>query len=225
MENAGTMLENGLILKGKGIGTRATRAAVMQKLFDVGYMVIKTAKKVSYIEPTKLGINYIKVLPTELYSPKVTADWEARIAAIADGYNTTEQFMSDFQGFVDRMLKEAENTAVENVDFNAKESVAVCPFCKQGNVYVGKRQSEKTGKEIDVYYCSLKCGFILYQDNGGFYNNTERLLKQSQVIQLIENGSVTAKTKYKNDAGKEKNGKFELLKSDKGKAYIRLADK
>jgi len=225
MENAGTTLENGEVLKGRGIGTQATRAAIIQKLFDLGYIANKTAKKISYIEPTRLGINYIRVLPQELYSPKITADWETRIAAIVDGGNTSEQFMSEFQGFLDRMLREAKETNVEGVSFSNRESIGACPFCKDGDVLMAKGKSEKTGKEIDVYYCSLKCGFSLYQDSGGFFNNTERLLKQNQVKQLIENGRVTARTKYKDGAGKEKNGKFELMKSDKGKAYVRLVNK
>jgi len=210
MENAGAALENGQILKGRGIGTQATRAAIIKKLFDVGYITNKTAKKVSYIEPTKLGINYIKVLPAELYSPKITADWETRIAAIADGENTTERFMGDFREFVDRLLRDAKETNVEGVSFSDRESIGTCPFCKAGEVLVTKGKSEKTGKEIDVCYCSVKCGFSLYADSGGFYNNTERVMKKNQMKQLIENGSVTAKTKYKDGAGKEKNGKFEL---------------
>jgi len=224
MENAGAQLENGRVLKGKGIGTQATRAAIIQRLFDLGYMAAKTAKKNSYIEPTKLGINYIKVLPQELYSPKITADWETKISAIVEGENTAEQFMSDFQEFINAMLKSAMEINVEGVSFSFsnRESIAACPFCKHGEVISVKGKSEKTDKEIEIYFCSLKCGFSLYQDSSGFFSNTGRLLLKKQVKQLIENGSITAQTKYKDGAGKEKNGKFELFKSEKGKAYVRL---
>lgn len=220
MENAGSQIENGTILKGKGIGTQATRAGIIQKLFDVGYITNKPAKKINYIEPTKLGINYIKVLPQELYSPKITADWETRIAAIVDGGSMPDQFMSDFESFINDMIKHTKNANVEGVSFSNRESIGLCPFCGRGEVYSTKGKSEKINKEVDIYYCSLKCGFSLYSDCNGFYNNTERTLKKTQVIQLINKETIKVKTKYN-----DKYGIFELLKNDKGKAYIKLLGK
>jgi len=220
MENAGTQIENGTILKGKGIGTQATRAGIIKKLFDLGYMINKPANKTNYIEPTKLGINYIKVLPQELYSPKITADWETRIAAIVEGNGTSGEFMSDFESFINDMVKQGKNSNVEGVSFSSRESVGTCPFCGNGEVYTAKAKSEKTNNDVDVYYCSLKCGFSLYSDNAGFFNNTERTLKKTQVIQLINKEGIKAKTKYK-----DKYGYFELQKKDDGKAYVRLIGK
>ena len=229
MENAGTQIKNGAILKGKGFGAQATRAGIIKKLFDLGYMANKPDKKINYIEPTKLGINCIRVLPQELYSPKITADWEARIAAIAEGNGTSQQFMKDFKGFINCMLEHAinncmlvhtKNTHVEGVNFSNKESIGICPFCGNGEVYSVKGKSQKTNNEVDIYYCSLKCGFSLYSDNNGFYNNTGRTLKKSQVVNLINNETIKAKTKYK-----DKFGNFELTIGEKGKAYVRFIDK
>lgn len=70
MENAGATIENGAILKGKGIGTQATRAEIIKKLFDSGYCSTQTKGKTNYIVPTIKGQTIIRVLPVELYSPK-----------------------------------------------------------------------------------------------------------------------------------------------------------
>ena len=219
MENAGTQIENSAVLKGKGIGTQATRAGIIKKLFELGYIANKSSKKTNYIEPTKLGINYIKVLPQELYSPKITADWETRIAAIAEGNSTPDKFMSDFESFINDMIKHTKNTNVEGVSFCNKESIGTCPFCGKGWIYSEKGKNGKAA-EVDIYYCSLKCGFSLYSDTNGFYNNTGRTLKKSQVIQLTNNETIKAKTKYK-----DKYGNFELLRDDMGKAYVRFLGK
>jgi len=220
MENAGTQIENGTVLKGKGIGTQATRAEIIKKLFDIGYVVNKPSKKIKYIEPTKLGINCIRVLPQELYSPKITADWETRIAAIVEGNSTPDQFMGDFERFINDMIRVSRNASVEGVSFSNRESVGVCPFCGKGEVYTAKGKSDKANMEVDVYFCSLKCGFSLYSDANGFFNHTDRTLKKTQVIHLINKETIKAKTKHK-----DKYGIFELLKNERGKAYIRLIDK
>jgi len=222
MDNAGALMENGTIIKGKGIETQAARAGIIKKLFDLGYVTNKTDKNINYIEPTKLGINYLKVLPPELYSPKITADWESRIAAVADGVSTPEQFMNEYKGFIIDMIERCKNanTEKDDVSFNNGESVGACPFCDIGKVYTVKGKSEKTHNEVDIYYCSLQCGFSLYSDNEGFYNNTERKLKKSQAINLIEKNTIRAKTKYN-----DKYENFELVKNEKGKAYVKMIDK
>ena len=66
MENAGTNIENGKILKGKGIGTQATRAAIIKKLFEWGYITTEKKGNINYLIPTNKGIFIIKVLPKEI---------------------------------------------------------------------------------------------------------------------------------------------------------------
>ena len=86
MENAGASLgKDGAILKGKGIGTQATRADIIKKLFDVEYVQTLKKGKTNYIIPTEKGMRIVNVLPSELYPPKITADWEMKIALIVMG--------------------------------------------------------------------------------------------------------------------------------------------
>jgi DNA topoisomerase-3 len=144
MENAGAYRDNGKIIKGTGIGGQAARAEVIKKLFDVGYIAKKIVQGIGYIEPTKAGINYIKILPSELYSPRITAEWEAKIAAIASGENTTERFMSEYQTFINRLLNDKKETNDEEMNPGAKESLGICPFCKKGEALATKETSEKT---------------------------------------------------------------------------------
>jgi len=84
MENAGQQIENGAILKGKGIGTQATRAEIIKKLYDTGVVETEMKGKTPYIKPTRKGLTIIQILPPDLYSPKITADWETKIAKIID---------------------------------------------------------------------------------------------------------------------------------------------
>jgi DNA topoisomerase-3 len=217
MQNAGSQIENGVILKGKGIGTQATRAGIIKKLFDDGYIANIMSKKTNFIKPTQLGVNFIKMLPQELYSPKITADWESKISAVADGDGRSEEILNDYKKFLDTTFKNAKNMYTENKYFSGKESVGLCPFCKQGEIYSEKGKGEKVNKEIDIYYCSLKCGFFLYTDDSGFFNHTGRLLLNKQVKQLISIGGITAKTKYNG-----KLEKFELIRAEKNIALIKL---
>ena len=226
MENAGSYIENGGILKGKGIGTQATRAGIIQKLFDIGYIVNKAVGKVNFIEPTKQGISCVKVLPPELYSPKITADWETKIAAIIGGGNTAERFMDELKQFIAGMIKIVMDTNVAGVYFGNKESIGVCPFCGKGEVYAAKIKSPRTNEDIEFVCCGEKCGFALYADISGFYNNTGRNLLKKQIRQLIENGSITAKTKTKDkDTGQPKSATFELQKNNAGRAVIKCVYK
>ena len=220
MDNAGAAIENGIILKGKGVGAPESRAGIIKRLFDMGYVVNKSEKGFNYIEPTRRGVNYIKILPEELYTPKVTADFEAQISAVADGTITSEQFMSDFIIFLNRNIEKANTANSESIKPINGEGIGICPFCKLGEIFVTTGKSEKSNKDIDIYFCSQKCGFSLSADSDGFFNNTGRTLLKKQVRRLINKGSIIATTRYD---GKEE--KFELLKNEHGKAYIRLQTK
>ena len=67
--DAGATIENGAILKGKGIGTQATRAEIIKTLFTRGYCKNESKGKTNYIVPTGIGLNVIQVLPKEIVFP------------------------------------------------------------------------------------------------------------------------------------------------------------
>lgn len=199
MENAGRHIENGAILKGKGIGTQATRAAIIKGLFDKKYVAAKEAGKAKLLVPTKQGLATIKVLPPDCYTPRITADWEERIAAIAAGEMGEGEFMSLFREFITEKLDELERMAV-SADFKFdRVSAGACPWCgAEVTEAIGKG---KDGKESRFYPCADGCGFSLGSDNHMYVSKTGRKLTLENVKALLEKGSITATCKRKDGGG------------------------
>lgn len=218
MENAGSQIANGAILKGKGIGTQATRASIIKSLFNKGYITNQQKGKTNYLIPTKQGISVIKVLPKELYSPKITADWEEQIAQIVDGKLTEQQFMNNFSSFIHNKIDEVKTNKISEVDFSYdRVMIAKCPWCRKP-VYDGKFK-DKEGHNVESAYCSNKeCKFSVRKDNLIFKMRTGKNLTSAQLKTLITKGSIEVKCTSK--ANTTYKGVFKLEKNDKGYASI-----
>lgn len=187
MENAGTTVENGAILKGRGIGTQATRAGIIKLLFTRGYI----ENKGKSIIPTQTGIKVIRVLPKELYSPKVTADWETIIADIAEGKKNEQDFFEQFTPFIRRMTEQIL-TAEAKVSFQKeREAVATCPICG-GKIYI----SEDKKKGAKNYFCGNKdCIFIISTRPNIFAARQQKEMTDKQIKELIYYGTTVINLK------------------------------
>lgn len=218
MENAGNKIKNGAILKGKGIGTQATRASIIKSLFDKGYITNIVKKKTKYLIPTKQGINVIRVLPKELYSPKITADWEEQIAKIVDGKLTENQFMENFKKFIYEKVDMVKNNKIKNVDFSIeKDVIGKCPFCKS-DIYEGIFK-DKDNNKIENIYCSNKeCKFSIRKDNIIYKMRTNKNLTIEKMKKLLKDGTIESKCISKSN--KVYQGKFNLNKNEKGYAEL-----
>lgn len=216
MENAGATIENGAILKGKGIGTQATRAEIIKKLFDSGYCETQTKGKTNYIVPTVKGQAIIRVLPVELYSPKITADWETKIALIAEGKMTEKQFMDEFTEFITAKVKEVKETETGIVFKKERETVGVCPWCESDLYRYEEKDPSK--KKYIRYYCSNKgnCTFSLQTDNPTVTSATGKKLTEKQMQKLIAYGFIALTCKSKFDNGSDYKGKFEIIRKEVG---------
>lgn len=203
MENAGAAIQNGAILKGKGIGTPATRADIIKKLFDFGYCRTENKGKTSYIVPTIKGLTIIRVLPQELSSPTITADWETKIARIAEGTMTEKEFMDQFIAFINEKVREVKETDTGIVFEQERETVGECPWCG-ADLWRYEAKDDK-GKVTEIrHYCSNKesCAFGLSTNNQMVTVWTGKKLTEKQMQRLIARGSVnlTCKSKFKNGA-------------------------
>ena len=116
MENAGQLIEDEELraqIKGSGIGTSATRAEILNKLFKIGY--INLNKKTQIITPTLLGEMIFDVVNSSIRSllnPELTASWEKGLTYVANGEITSEEYMTKLNGFVARnvnRVKDANN--------------------------------------------------------------------------------------------------------------------
>lgn len=187
MENAGRDLEDEELqrqMKGSGIGTPATRAAIIERLMQVGY----AQRKGKTILATDKGVQLIAIMPQEIASPEMTGRWELALDQITDGKQDAAKFMESIRRFSAFLVTYAQNnqTAVTFPDdgrrkkhqqkLTAKGKVvedAVCPVCGQGQVL----ESPQT------FFCSRLsegCRFTLWKDclvRGGGPEITAKLVQ------------------------------------------------
>lgn len=153
----------------KGLGTPATRAAVIESLVVRGYAV----RNKKQIAATEKGINLVKVVPDEVKSPKLTAEWEMQLQQIEHGNYSAEKFMTDIMAFV-RMLCEKYSSEDTSVSFgNQYESLGKCPKC-DGEVRQGKYG----------IHCTAKCGMMI----GKVYG---KVLTETQVKNLLSGKEIS----------------------------------
>lgn len=212
MQNAGQKIENGAILKGRGIGTQATRAEIIKGLFDTGVVENQGKGKTTYIVPTAKGLAVMRVLPPELYSAQITADWENKIALIVEGKLTEEQFLNDFIRFLCQKTDEIKAAEKADISFAAQREVfAECPWCGSP-VY---KWQGKSGEKITKtrYYCGGKCGLSIDSANPVFLSRMGRNLTAAEIKRLLEKGNISTK-QCKSKAGGTYSGKFLLRKKD-----------
>ena len=124
MENAGQLIENEELreqIKGSGIGTSATRAEILKKLFSIEYLNLN--KKNQSITPTLKGelvYGIVFCSMQEMISPNLTASWEKGLTLVADGNITEQEYMDKLDDFVRRrtnIVKQMNNQAALNRQF------------------------------------------------------------------------------------------------------------
>ena len=114
----------------KGLGTPATRAGILEKLVSTGFLERKKSKKAVQLMPSKDAVSLITVLPEQLQSPLLTAEWEHRLSEIERGELSPE----DFMGGICAMLRELVGTyqvikGTEYLFTPPREVVGKCPRC------------------------------------------------------------------------------------------------
>ena len=127
----------------RGLGTPATRAAVIEKLVKGGFV----ERKGKQLLPTKNGTNLVCVLPDSLTSPQLTAAWENNLTQIAKGNADPAAFMQDIEAMAQELVKTYASVLGEKPELfkTEKTELGKCPRCKSP-VYEGKKN----------YYCSNK---------------------------------------------------------------------
>lgn len=214
MENAGQHIENGEILKGKGIGTQATRAEIIKKLFDTGVVETELKGKTPYIKPTKKGLAVIQVLPPDLYSPKITADWETKIAEIVDGKETENSVMTQFEKYITQKTEEIKNMTTTTSFLKEKEIFGNCPNCNSP-VFRFQAKAAKGQPKSSRYYCSEKCGWDLKTDDITFTTRLGRSVSDAEAKKLIAKKSIVLECIKQSDKSKYK-GEFSFYKRTVG---------
>ena len=173
MENAGKFIEDkslkGAIQKG-GIGTPATRADIIEKLFS-NYYIERNGKE---LVPTPQGIELIELAPEILKSPELTAKWELRLNNIAEGKETPSSFSKDIRGNAKELVDIIKASLTK---FQPKtNSSEVCPFCSKPLMSVKNKKGQK------LLVCPSKsCGY----ERNQFMNEDKPSEKEKQMTRKL----------------------------------------
>jgi DNA topoisomerase-3 len=187
-------------MKDSGIGTPATRAAIIERLIDVGYV----ERDARALVVTEKGLGVVRLLGEHpLTSPGLTGDWEARLAKIETGADSREKFMRDIAGFAESTVQELD-AKLKDVKI-PRAKLGPCPVC-------GREISENR----KGYSCWSRedpgCGFVIWKSKAG------KQLPVAVAKELIAKGRTEkAVTGFKGRSGKSFRAKLMLQQSEDGK--------
>ena len=193
----------------KGLGTPATRAATLEKLVSAGFV----QRKKKQLIPTEKGRNLIAVLPDNIKSPILTAEWESMLKQVEHGELSATSFMDQIADMSRTLVK--EHTAPEErfADLfpsskgTVHEAVGVCPRCGTP-VYEGKKG----------FFCdNRECSFALWKDNR-FFSSKKKSITKSVAAALLKEGRISMSGLYSEKIGKTYDA--EVILDDTGGKYV-----
>ena len=189
----------------RGLGTPATRAAVIEKLVKGGFV----ERKGKQLFPTKDGTNLVCVLPDSLTSPQLTAAWENNLTQIAKDKADPAAFMEGIEDMARELVKTYPFLSDDKAQMfkPEREALGSCPRCGSP-VYEGKKN----------YYCSNKeCIFTMWK-NDRFFEERKVTFTPKIAAALLQSGKVNVKKLYSPKTGKTYDGTIVL--ADTGGKYV-----
>lgn len=207
MENAGAE-ETPNDAERKGLGTPATRAGIIEKLVKTGQIERKKGKKGYVLLPTQKGVSLITVLPEELQSPLLTAEWEQKLKQIERGEREPSAFMEEITDMVRNLVRHGCPVSESSVLFAEEtKSIGVCPRC--GSAVVERPKG---------FLCSNRdCRFALWQQNP-FFAAKKKELTAAIASALLKEGRAFVKGLYSPKTGKTYDAAIVL--DDSGGQYV-----
>ena len=165
----------------QGIGTPATRAATIEKLVQKGFLERKGNKKTKVLLPTDKGKALVTVMPEEIQSPEMTADWETKLLQIERGEMEPETFMTEIKEMISSLVTTTEAAKGANALMKSK-IIGVCPNC--GKPVVEREKG---------WFCeNRECRFVLWKDNA-FFKRLGKRLDAHVADKLLRDGRVRLK--------------------------------
>jgi DNA topoisomerase-3 len=203
METAGKLVDDDELreaMKDSGIGTPATRAAIIERLIDVGYI----EREARALVTTEKGLNVIRLLGEHpLTSPGLTGDWERRLALIEQGSDSRDRFMRDIAGFAGSTVSELD-AKLKDVRI-PRANLGPCPVC--GNNILENRKGFSCWSREDP-----GCGFVIWKGKAG------KQLNVPIARELIQHGfTEKAVAGFKGRSGRSFRARLALQQSEDGK--------
>ena len=189
----------------KGLGTPATRAAILEKLVQMAV----AQRKGKQLIPTKDGINLAVVLPEALTSPQLTAEWESRLTEIAKGQADPDEFMAGIEAMTRELVKTYSCISEDKQKLFQAERVAIgtCPRCGEA-VYEGRKN----------YYCGNRaCQFVMWK-NDRFFEERRKAFTPKIAAALLKDRKAKVKGLYSMKTGKTYDGT--VLLAATGRKYV-----
>ena len=196
----------------KGLGTPATRAGIIEKLIATGFVERKKAKKTVNLVPAHTGVSLITVLPEQLQSPLLTAEWEHKLKMVEHGELDADAFMAEISVMVSELVKTYSVIKGAEVLFpSGRDVIGKCPRCG-GDVTESKKG----------YFCETNdCRFGLWRDNK-FLTGKKITLTKKTAAALLKDGKIAVKGIYSEKTGKTYDAT--LVMSDDGEKTIYSLD-
>ncbi len=203
METAGKLVEDDELreaMKESGIGTPATRAAIIERLIQVGYI----ERDARALVATEKGLNVIRLLGEHaLTSPDMTGQWEHRLDKIERGEDSREKFMGDIAGFAELTVKELDEK-LKDVRI-PRANLGPCPIC--GHDIKENRKGYSCWARDDP-----GCGFVIWKGKSG------KQLPVAIAKELIHSGyTAKAVTGFKARSGRNFRARLALSQNEEGK--------
>lgn len=195
----------------KGLGTPATRAGILEKLVSTGMLERRKVKKQTILVPTELGNALITVLPEQLQSPLLTAEWENRLSQVQKGELEPEEFLDGIRGMLTDLVRDYRPVSGADILFpSAENTVGKCPRC-------GRPVIERS----KGYFCTGQdCKFVLWRDSR-FFTLKQKTLDKKTAQLLLEKGRAPLKGCVSSKTGKVYDASV-VLEDDGERAHFRL---
>lgn len=197
----------------KGLGTPATRAGILEKLVQANLIERQGNGKRRSLIPTEKGKALIAVIPPEITSATMTAEWEQRLKAIERGIESPDDFMNDIHDMLREMVRSAKPVAGMAQYFPGKHPrIGICPVC-------GAPVSDNP----KGFFCENRlCNFGIWKDNRFFTSKGKEITKEI-VSTLLEKGKIDMTGLVSEKTGKVYDATILLVTTEEGKARFKLS--
>ena len=196
----------------RGIGTPATRAGIIEKLVKKGFLIREGSGKTKNLIPTEKGRALIAVMPEEIQSPAMTADWEQKLLQIERGELDPENFMDEIEQMVASLVETSE--AVKGAKMLMKNNgkiVGVCPHCG----------AEVVEREKGWFCANRECRCVIWKDNA-FFKRLGKHLTGQLVDKLLRDGRARLKDCKSQRTGKTYNASVLMTTGTDGRPQFSL---
>lgn len=199
----------------KGIGTPATRAGIIEKLVQKGFIERRGDKKSKHLVSTDKGDALVTVVPEQIQSPSLTADWEEKLLEVERGNYDSETFMAEISSMITGLVKNYEAVKGADTLLPSREKfgkvIGSCPSCGSDIAEMQKG-----------WFCTNKnCRFAIWRDNNYFKKLGKKMTPQL-AEQLIRKGSAPLMNCCSERTGKTYNATVVVTHGENGEAVFSL---